>query len=36
MPTFVVESKCDGCKGGGAACCMYICPNDLMILDPRK
>ena len=26
--------KCDGCKGGEKTACMYICPNDLMILDP--
>ena len=34
MPTFVDPSKCDGCKGGEKTACMYICPNDLMILDP--
>ena len=33
MPTFVEPSKCDGCKGGEKTACMYICPNDLMILD---
>lgn len=33
MPTFVNPSKCDGCKGGEKTACMYICPNDLMILD---
>ena len=32
MPTFVDPSKCDGCKGGEKTACMYICPNDLMIL----
>ena len=34
MPTFVDPSKCDGCKGGEKTACMYICPNDLMVLDP--
>jgi adenylylsulfate reductase subunit B len=34
MPTFVNPEKCDGCKGGEKTACMYICPNDLMILDP--
>ena len=36
MPTFVDPSKCDGCKGGEKTACMYICPNDLMILDPQE
>lgn len=36
MPTFVDPSKCDGCKGGEKTACMYICPNDLMILDPDE
>ncbi len=35
MPTFVIPEKCDGCKGGEKTACMYICPNDLMILDPE-
>ena len=35
MPTFVNPDKCDGCKGGDRTACMYICPNDLMILDPE-
>lgn len=35
MPTFVDPSKCDGCKGQEKTACMYICPNDLMILDPE-
>jgi adenylylsulfate reductase subunit B len=35
MPTFVLPDKCDGCKGGEKTACMYICPNDLMILDPE-
>ncbi len=36
MPTFVDPEKCDGCKGGEKTACMYICPNDLMILDPDE
>ncbi len=36
MPTFVDPAKCDGCKGGEKTACMYICPNDLMILDPEE
>lgn len=35
MPTYVDPEKCDGCKGGEKTACMYICPNDLMILDPE-
>ena len=35
MPTFVDPSKCDGCNGGEKTACMYVCPNDLMILDPE-
>lgn len=34
MPSFVIAEKCDGCKGGEKTACMYICPNDLMVLDP--
>ena len=34
MPSFVIYEKCDGCKGGDKTACMYICPNDLMVLDP--
>jgi adenylylsulfate reductase subunit B len=34
MPSFVINEKCDGCKGGDKTACMYICPNDLMVLDP--
>ena len=33
MPSYVDPSKCDGCKGGDKTACMYICPNDLMMLD---
>ncbi|PTN39011.1 adenylyl-sulfate reductase subunit beta [Desulfonatronum sp. SC1] len=36
MPTFVNPEKCDGCKGGEKTACMYICPNDLMILDAQE
>jgi len=36
MPTFVIPEKCDGCKGGEKTACMYICPNDLMILDTQE
>ncbi|MFO7708254.1 MAG: adenylyl-sulfate reductase subunit beta [Desulfobacterales bacterium] len=34
MPSYVIQEKCDGCKGGEKTACMYICPNDLMVLDP--
>ena len=33
MPSFVITEKCDGCKGQDRTACMYICPNDLMVLD---
>lgn len=33
MPSFVIQEKCDGCKGQDKTACMYICPNDLMVLD---
>jgi adenylylsulfate reductase subunit B len=33
MPSFVNPEKCDGCKGGDKTACMYICPNDLMVLN---
>ncbi|MCG6944320.1 MAG: adenylyl-sulfate reductase subunit beta [Deltaproteobacteria bacterium] len=33
MPSYVIDEKCDGCKGQDRTACMYICPNDLMILD---
>ena len=36
MPSFVITEKCDGCKGQDKTACMYICPNDLMILDPDE
>ncbi len=33
MPSYVIMEKCDGCKGQDKTACMYICPNDLMVLD---
>jgi adenylylsulfate reductase subunit B len=36
MPIFVIAEKCDGCKGGDKTACMYICPNDLVVLDPNR
>jgi len=36
MPSFVDPSKCDGCKGGEKTACMYICPNDLMVLNTEE
>ena len=33
MPSYVIREKCDGCKGQDRTACMYICPNDLMVLD---
>ena len=36
MPSFVIDEKCDGCKGGDKTACMYICPNDLMVLDEDR
>ena len=33
MPSFVNPEKCDGCKGADKTACMYICPNNLMVLD---
>ncbi len=36
MPTFVMAEKCDGCKGQDKTACMYICPNDLMVLDKER
>lgn len=32
MPSYVDTAKCDGCKGGEKTACMYVCPNDLMVL----
>ena len=36
MPSYVDPSKCDGCKGGDKTACMYICPNDLMVLNVKE
>jgi len=36
MPSYVLQEKCDGCKGGDKTACMYICPNDLMVLEPNE
>ncbi len=36
MPSFVISEKCDGCKGGDKTACQYICPNDLMVLEPNE
>jgi len=33
MPSYVILEKCDGCKGQDKTACMYICPQDLMVLD---
>ena len=33
MPSFVIASKCDGCKALDKTACQYICPNDLMALN---
>jgi adenylylsulfate reductase subunit B len=33
MPSFVILEKCDGCKGQDKTACMYICPQDLMVLN---
>jgi len=35
MPSFVITDKCDGCKGQDRTACLYICPNDLMVLDQK-
>jgi len=36
MPSLVFAEKSDGCKGGDKTACMYICPNDLMVLEPNE
>lgn len=36
MPSFVIQEKCDGCKGQDRTACMYICPNNLMMLDKER
>ena len=35
MPSFVIASKCDGCKALDKTACQYICPNDLMTLNSQ-
>ena len=35
MPSYVVPEKCDGCKALDRTACQYICPNDLMVLNPE-
>ena len=35
MPTFVEPNACNACEGEHLGpLCVYICPNDLMVLDP--
>lgn len=36
MPSYVNPEKCDGCKGGEKTACLYICPNDLIMLDEKE
>ena len=36
MPSFVIVEKCDGCKALDKTACQYICPNDLMVLEPEQ
>ncbi len=36
MPSYVNVEKCDGCKALDKTACQYICPNDLMVLEPEK
>lgn len=36
LPSYVNPEKCDGCKGRERTACMYICPNDLMLLDRER
>ncbi len=33
MPSYVIASKCDGCKALDKTACQHICPNDLMVLN---
>ncbi|PKB83727.1 MAG: adenylyl-sulfate reductase subunit beta [SAR202 cluster bacterium Io17-Chloro-G9] len=36
MPTFVDPEACNACEGAHQGpLCVYICPNDLMVLDPN-
>ena len=34
MPTYVNPNKCDGCKALDRPACHYICPSDIMALNP--
>jgi adenylylsulfate reductase subunit B len=36
MPSFVNVEKCDGCKALDKTACQYICPNDLLVLEPES
>ena len=36
MPSYVIPEKCDGCKALDRTACQYICPNDLIKLDPAQ
>ena len=36
MPSYVMNEKCDGCKGQDKTACMHICPQDLMFLDKDR
>ena len=37
MPTYVDPNACNACAGiHEGPLCVYICPNDLMILDPKS
>ncbi len=33
MPSYVIDEKCDGCKGQDKTACMHICPQDLMFME---
>ena len=33
MPSFIILEKCDGCKGQDKTACLYVCPNDFMVLN---
>jgi adenylylsulfate reductase subunit B len=36
MPSYVIASKCDGCKALDKTACQHICPNDLMTLNHEQ
>ena len=37
MPTYVDPHSCNACEGEHQGpLCVYICPNDLMVLDPSQ